>query len=98
VVFQVANGWKGITNAEGEELDFDAIHVGAAAESIPPGLLRQLKVGGRMIIPVGPEYGAQELVQVERKASGNDPTRDYSYKHMMGVRYVPLVKSRSGSN
>ena len=43
---------------------FDVIHVGAAASEIPRALLAQLKVGGRMIVPVGPEGGAQDLVQV----------------------------------
>ena len=96
VRFQVANGWLGLKDEDGNAIRFDAIHVGAAAESIPTDLLRQLKVGGRMVIPVGPEMGAQELVQVDRTGEGEDPHRDYTTKHMMGVRYVPLVKSRSG--
>lgn len=57
------NGWQGyVKNAP-----YDAIHVGAAAEELPSDLLQQLKVGGKMVIPVGPQGGHQELLQVVRK-------------------------------
>lgn len=43
---------------------YDAIHVGAAAPEIPQCLLDQLKIGGRMICPVGPAGETQQLEQV----------------------------------
>lgn len=38
---------------------FDAIHVGAAADTVPQALLARLAEGGRMVIPVGPQHGEQ---------------------------------------
>ena len=43
---------------------YDAIHVGAAAEAIPQPLLEELKLGGMMLIPVGPHQGEQEYLKV----------------------------------
>jgi protein-L-isoaspartate(D-aspartate) O-methyltransferase len=65
---------------------FDAIIVTAAAETIPPPLLEQLKDGGRMIIPVGPALGAQHLVLVTREG-GKVRTRT-----LMPVRFVPFTR------
>ena len=56
----VGDGWQGVS----ESAPFDAIHVGAAAASLPLQLVQQLRVGGRMIVPVGPDGGAQYLLQV----------------------------------
>ena len=47
---------------------YDAIHVGAAAQAIPPALVEQLASPGRMIIPVG-TY-SQRLMQVDKDAQG----------------------------
>jgi protein-L-isoaspartate(D-aspartate) O-methyltransferase len=66
---------------------FDAIVVTAAAGFIPPPLLRQLRPGGRMIIPVGDIYGAQNLVLVEK--TGNDAIRTHT---LLPVRFVPLLR------
>jgi len=65
---------------------FDAIHVGAAAEKVPDALLTQLKVGGRLVIPVGATTADQELLLVHRKGD-----KDYVTKSVCGVRYVPLT-------
>jgi protein-L-isoaspartate(D-aspartate) O-methyltransferase len=50
---------------------FDAILVKEAVDHLPPPLLAQLKPGGRMVLPVGPAVGAQELTLVEKDRDGN---------------------------
>lgn len=59
---KTGDGWKGWA----ENGPYDAIHVGAAAASIPIDLVSQLKVGGRMVVPVGPPSESQMLVQVHQ--------------------------------
>ena len=73
-------GWE-------EHAPFDAIVVTAAANSIPPPLLKQLKPGGRMVIPVGSAFGAQRLLRVTKDESG-----DTSTKTLMPVRFVPFTR------
>mmetsp|Transcript_95345 Transcript_95345/g.139228 ORF Transcript_95345/g.139228 Transcript_95345/m.139228 type:complete len:228 (+) Transcript_95345:141-824(+) len=63
---------------------YDAIHVGAAAPSLPRALVEQLKPGGRLIIPVG--VNTQELLQVDKGPDGR-----VTQKSLTGVRYVPLT-------
>lgn len=75
-------GWE-------DEAPFDAVVVTAAAEHIPPPLIRQLKPGGRMLIPVGSRYFTQQLVIVERDASGAVSTRE-----LIPVTFVPLTGKR----
>lgn len=76
--------------AAGEELGcpelapYDGIIVGAAAPEVPDSLVNQLKIGGRLVIPVG-SHDAQELVLVERTKTGTREKRD-EY-----VRFVPLI-------
>ncbi len=67
---------------------FDSIMVTAAASHIPPPLLRQLKPGGRMVIPIGAPFMTQQLMLVEKNADGTVTTRQ-----MMAVRFVPLTGS-----
>ncbi|MFZ5579355.1 MAG: protein-L-isoaspartate(D-aspartate) O-methyltransferase [Pseudomonadota bacterium] len=57
-----ADGWQGWA-AHGP---FDAILVAAAPDVIPPRLLEQIAEGGRMVIPVGPQGGAQSLLMIRR--------------------------------
>ncbi|MDW3228766.1 MAG: protein-L-isoaspartate(D-aspartate) O-methyltransferase [Acidobacteriota bacterium] len=66
-----------------EESPYEAILVSAAPATIPEPLVDQLKVGGRMIIPVGTDF--QELALVTRKKEGWDEDR------LIGVRFVPLI-------
>ena len=68
---------------------FDAIVVTAALEHIPPPLIEQLKVGGRLIMPLGPAYATQQLTVVEKIAAGETKTRS-----VMLVRFVPFTRSR----
>ncbi|HET9484806.1 MAG TPA: protein-L-isoaspartate(D-aspartate) O-methyltransferase [Xanthomonadales bacterium] len=65
---------------------YDAIIVTAAAGSIPPPLIAQLKPGGRMVIPVGAPFLTQTLVLVEKHADGKVRTRQ-----LVPVRFVPLT-------
>jgi protein-L-isoaspartate(D-aspartate) O-methyltransferase len=70
------NGWQ-------EKAPFDAIIVTAAPPNIPQPLLEQLKIGGRMVLPVG-EY-LQELVIVKKSNSGID------MESVLPVRFVPMT-------
>lgn len=74
-------GWK-------EEAPFDAIVVTAAIDHIPPPLARQLRPGGRMVIPVGGRFQVQQLTVVEKDADGEITTRQ-----LLPVRFVPLTGS-----
>jgi protein-L-isoaspartate(D-aspartate) O-methyltransferase len=69
-----------------EHAPYDAIVVTAAASHIPPPLLRQLKPGGRMVIPVGNRFTVQELLLVEKSADGKLTTRQ-----VLPVAFVPLT-------
>ena len=69
-----------------EHAPFDAIIVTAAAGHIPPPLLKQLKDGGKMVIPVGGPFMIQNLVLVEKDRAGKITTRN-----LMAVRFVPLT-------
>ena len=68
---------------------FDAIIVTAANDHVPPPLLRQLKRGGRMVIPVGSRYSTQKLVLITRDADGAVRTRE-----ILPVTFVPLTGER----
>ncbi len=76
------DGWRGWA----EHAPYDAILVTAAAPELPAELIRQLKPGGRMIIPTGGP-GAQDLQIVEKDSKGGVRVRS-----TIPVRFVPLVK------
>jgi protein-L-isoaspartate(D-aspartate) O-methyltransferase len=69
-----------------EHAPFDAIIVTAAAERIPERLLNQLKPGGRLIMPVGPQSTGQRLTLVTRDKDGS-----LKYHVREGVRFVPMT-------
>ena len=54
---------------------------------MPKPLIEQLKPGGRLVIPVGPEYAVQSLRVLEKDADGHVQTED-----VMPVRFVPLMR------
>jgi len=69
-----------------EHAPYSAIHVGAAASTLPKDLIQQLAPGGRIIIPVGVERGNQYLEQIDKGPEGT-----IKRTKLMGVRYVPLT-------
>ncbi len=71
-----------------EAAPFDAIIVTCAPERVPRTLVDQLKVGGRMIVPVGPTGGAQELYLLRKHPEGMET------QAVLPVRFVPMVKDR----
>lgn len=79
ITVKFGDGYKGWT----EHAPFDAIIVTAAPPSVPEDLLDQLKIGGRMVVPVGRFY--QQLLLITRTESG------FSRETLLPVRFVPMV-------
>ncbi|MCD6265118.1 MAG: protein-L-isoaspartate(D-aspartate) O-methyltransferase [Deltaproteobacteria bacterium] len=71
-------GWK-------QYAPFDCIIVTAASDHIPPPLIKQLKNGGKMAIPVGMPFQVQKLMVVEKSEKG-----EIGIKNILPVRFVPL--------
>ena len=84
VSVKVGDGYRGWPECG----PFDAIIVTAALEHIPGPLIEQLKVGGRLVMPIGPAYATQQLTIVEKVAAGETKTRS-----VMLVRFVPFTRS-----
>jgi protein-L-isoaspartate(D-aspartate) O-methyltransferase len=76
---RIGDGYKGWP----EEAPFDAIIVTAAPERIPQPLLDQLRVGGRMVVPVGRYF--QNLLLLTKTANGIEK------KNVLPVRFVPMT-------
>lgn len=83
---RIGNGYLGWP----EHAPYDSIIVTAAASHIPPALIKQLKSGGRMVIPVGLPYMHQELMLIEK-----DEVDDTHVKDILGVAFVPLLESEA---
>ena len=64
---------------------FDAIAVAASAPAPPPSLMKQLAIGGRMVLPFGEDQG-QRLVKVTRVSE-----MEFDHRDLGAVRYVPLI-------
>jgi protein-L-isoaspartate(D-aspartate) O-methyltransferase len=75
----VGDGYRGLP----ERAPFAGIIVTAAPPEVPPPLIEQLAVGGRLVVPVG--EGVQELLVVERTASG------VTRRSVLPVRFVPMT-------
>jgi protein-L-isoaspartate(D-aspartate) O-methyltransferase len=69
-----------------EHAPYDAIVVTAGGPDVPPSLLRQLAVGGRLVMPIGPTPRSQRLVRVVRVAEDR-----YDREALEDVAFVPLI-------
>lgn len=78
----VADGSKGLPG----EAPFDKIIVSASARSVPPVLKEQLKIGGRLVMPVGSVY-KQNMVVLDKIAEDT-----YEERHYPGFVFVPLIR------
>jgi len=79
VSVRTGDGYRGWA----EEAPFDAILVTAAPDQVPEPLLEQLKLGGRIVIPLG--TGNQELIRMTRTEHGFDR------ESLLPVRFVPMT-------
>ena len=79
---KVADGYYGWE----EHAPFDTVIVTCAASHVPPPLIKQLKPGGKMCIPVGTVFGPQQLLMVTKQEDGTVKTRS-----VLPVRFVPLL-------
>ena len=70
-----------------EEAPFDAIIVTCAAGHLPPPLWKQLKPGGRIVIPIGGPYETQRLVLMTKQPDGSRRSQT-----VLGVRFVPMTR------
>jgi protein-L-isoaspartate(D-aspartate) O-methyltransferase len=84
VTTRVGDGYRGWA----ERGPFDAIVVTAAAPSIPPALVEQLKPGGRLVIPVGAQDGEQTLYRLHKQADGKVMSQA-----VLAVRFVPFTRA-----
>lgn len=75
------DGYKGWA----EEGPFDAILITAAAPKVPRPLIEQLKMGGRVVMPLGPQGMYQELIVLTRTEQGLEK------KFITGVVFVPMT-------
>ncbi len=81
--FFCADGSKGLSC----KAPFDKIHVAAAAEEIPQALKEQLKMGGKLVIPIMGDF-SHDLVLLEKKDKNK-----YKETHYPGFIFVPLIKN-----
>lgn len=85
VSVRAGDGWHGWPAAA----PFDRIIVTAVGEEIPPKLIEQLTEGGRMVMPIGPQYGGQNLTVIVKTADGIETSE------VLPVQFVPLTRSDS---
>lgn len=72
-----------------EAAPFAGIIVTAAPEAVPGALIEQLAVDGRMVIPVGPTGGVQQLMLLRKRPDGG-----LDEEAVIPVRFVPMVRPR----
>lgn len=98
IVVMVEDGSEGCS----EYAPYDAIVVTAGAPAVPKELLYQLKVGGRMVVPVNTGIGllsfllGEKLLRITRTSAGEaDDFENFSVEHLQDVSFVPL-KGKAG--
>jgi protein-L-isoaspartate(D-aspartate) O-methyltransferase len=74
------------TRGFGEKAPFGAIIVSASGSHVPDVLLRQLDIGGRLVMPVGEPHEVQKLLKITR--TGEDA---FEQEELGAVRFVPLI-------
>ena len=82
VEVRIGNGYGGWP----EQAPFDRIILTAAPPKIPDALVNQLKPGGKLVAPVGEGYMGQDLVVLDKSASGR-----ISSRKVLPVAFVPMV-------
>ncbi|MFQ6615812.1 MAG: protein-L-isoaspartate(D-aspartate) O-methyltransferase [Fidelibacterota bacterium] len=82
VTVRIGDGYQGWP----EVAPFDRIIVTAAPEEVPQALVDQLRPGGRMVVPVGPQWWGQDLIIVQKDEQGKVTTSE-----SLPVRFVPMV-------
>ena len=80
ITFRHGDGYEGWE----EEAPFDAIIVTASPETVPIKLIQQLRIGGRMVLPVGKRF--QKLKAITKDEQGN-----ISEETITSVRFVPMI-------
>jgi len=75
-----------------EHAPYDAIAVAAGGPKAPPALLSQLALGGRLVIPIGPDESSQMLVRITRASE-----TEYRHEQLTDVRFVPLIGEQAWS-
>lgn len=83
VEVRIGNGYAGWR----ERAPFDKIVLTAAPPEVPQALIDQLKAGGKLVAPVGPSIGTQELIVLDKSRSGR-----ISQRRVIPVAFVPMVK------
>lgn len=81
----VGDGTKGWP----EQAPFDKIIVTAAGEAVPEALLKQVRLSGIIVAPVGPADGVQKLMKMTRTVDG------FLEKPLADVRFVPLIPGKA---
>jgi protein-L-isoaspartate(D-aspartate) O-methyltransferase len=85
VKFKIGDGFKGWE----KYAPFDAIIITCSEDHIPPPLIKQLAVGGRMIIPVRYSSKVQELILIEKNSNGK-----LKKTNLIPVQFVPIIREK----
>ena len=86
IVFHFGDGFEGMP----EFAPFDKILITAAAPQIPEKLWAQLKVGGKMVIPVDESDGVQRMMRLTKKKDGTEKRESFDE-----FSFVPMLKGKS---